>query len=199
MNNKIYIGKHQTKDLNDSYMGSGKHLKHSIEKYGIDNFKKEIIFIFDNENDMNAKEAELVTEDFCANDNTYNICVGGQGGFSYVNKNSLNVKQFEINKELHKKAAKKGAESTNHRLATDREFYLKWKLAVQNCNSPGFSGKVHTNESKSKMSLSHKNNETGVGIKNSQYGTMWITNGQENKKIKKEVDIIPEGWYKGRK
>ena len=27
---------------------------------------------------------------------------------------------------------------------------------------------------------------------------MWITNGSENKKIKKS-DIIPEGWNKGRK
>lgn len=34
--------------------------------------------------------------------------------------------------------------------------------------------------------------------KNSQYGTMWITNGRENKKIKKDVDNIPDGWYKGR-
>ena len=32
---------------------------------------------------------------------------------------------------------------------------------------------------------------------NSQYGTMWITNGTENKKIKKD-EPIPEGWNKGR-
>ena len=35
------------------------------------------------------------------------------------------------------------------------------------------------------------------GPKNSQFGTMWITNGTENKKTKK-IDNIPEGWYKGR-
>lgn len=27
---------------------------------------------------------------------------------------------------------------------------------------------------------------------------MWITDGIENKKIKKDVDNIPQGWYKGR-
>jgi hypothetical protein len=36
-----------------------------------------------------------------------------------------------------------------------------------------------------------------TGKKNSQYGSMWITDGQENKKIDKG-SIIPEGWYKGR-
>ena len=33
--------------------------------------------------------------------------------------------------------------------------------------------------------------------RNSQHGTMWITNGKENKKIKKDIKI-PEGWSKGR-
>lgn len=34
------------------------------------------------------------------------------------------------------------------------------------------------------------------GEKNGSYGTYWITNGIENKKIKDS--IIPDGWYKGR-
>lgn len=35
------------------------------------------------------------------------------------------------------------------------------------------------------------------GSKNSQFGTMWITNGVTNKKISKESPI-PEGYWKGR-
>jgi hypothetical protein len=58
---------------------------------------------------------------------------------------------------------------------------------------PTFLGKSHSIESKKRMSDSAK-----IRMTNSQSGTMWITNGQENKKIKKEVDTIPEGWYKGR-
>ena len=34
-------------------------------------------------------------------------------------------------------------------------------------------------------------------IKNSQFGSVWITDGTNNKKIKKDTPI-PEGWKKGR-
>ncbi len=37
-----------------------------------------------------------------------------------------------------------------------------------------------------------------LGDKNSQYGTIWVTNGIQNKKIKKEQNI-PQGWRRGRK
>lgn len=91
INGKCYIGKHQTKDLNDGYMGSGKLIKRAIAKYGIENFSKEILHVFNTEKEMNAKEAEIVTEDFCKN--SYNLCKGGQGGFSYINHNCTEQKR----------------------------------------------------------------------------------------------------------
>lgn len=37
MNGKVYVGKHQTKDLDDTYLGSGKYLNRAIKKHGREN------------------------------------------------------------------------------------------------------------------------------------------------------------------
>lgn len=86
INGKTYIGKHQTKNPYDSYLGSGILLKKAITKYGRDLFEKEILFIFDNEFEMNEKEKEILTESFIANENNYNLGIGGGGGPHFKNK-----------------------------------------------------------------------------------------------------------------
>lgn len=81
VNNKIYIGCHKTNNLNDDYMGSGKALLKDIAIFGIVFFKKEILYVFETEKEMFSKEAELVNESFIAKEDTYNICIGGHGGW----------------------------------------------------------------------------------------------------------------------
>jgi len=79
INNKIYIGLHETENLNDAYLGSGVFLKKAIKKYGVENFKKEILFIFDNKFDMIKKEIDIVDDDFIKRYDTYNFTKGGFG------------------------------------------------------------------------------------------------------------------------
>ena len=62
-------------------------------------------------------------------------------------------------------------------------------LAVQAALSP---------ESRSKRLDSFRSIQHQQGQSNSQYGTMWVTNGETNKKIRKD-DPLPEGYYRGRK
>jgi hypothetical protein len=56
-------------------------------------------------------------------------------------------------------------------------------------------GKKHKPETIEKMKDSKKGQ--GIGITNSQYGTKWITNGKENKKIKNDMEL-PQNWWYGR-
>ena len=204
---KIYIGCHKTSDLNDTYMGSGKYLRHSIDKHGIENFTKEILFVYDNPSDMFAKEAELVTADFIAEENTYNLKVGGQGGFDYINHAGLNGTEKGVitRKQLletdwldywrHRQKQGIASMSNDKRESQKRRRVETMRKKYGDHAFKTFLGKTHSTDTKKK--ISEANQITSAGKNNSQYGTMWITNGSENQKIKR-IDTIPEGWEKGR-
>jgi len=174
---KIYIGKHQTKNLDDGYMGSGKILTSAQKKYGLENFKKDILFIFDNEEEMNAKEAELVTEAFCLREDTYNICPGGKGGWGYINQNSLGLNLNARDPEIMAKDRAKGVERI-------KELYPQGPLF----------GKNHSDETKYKISENVK--KAGDRLK-PWAGYFWITNKINNKRVKLDSEI-PKGWERGR-
>lgn len=110
---QIYIGQHQTEKLNDGYLGSGQRLANSVNKYGVENFDKEILFIFDNFDDMNNKEIELVTKDFIKREDVLNLIPGGSkysgdfGGFVIAaikgsdNFSRITSEEFYANKDLY--------------------------------------------------------------------------------------------------
>jgi hypothetical protein len=191
---KIYIGKHQTKNLNDGYMGSGTVIRRAISKYGIENFKKEILFEFDNEAEMVRKEAELVTKEFCLREDTYNLCPGGHGGFGYIN-NVIYTKEKRISAQNMPERKAIASKCGKKQKGMTKTLEHKLNMSKSHIGKLGtMSGKNHSDETKKKIS---KANSRLVGSRNSQFGTMWITNSLENKKIKK-IDLIPEGWYRGR-
>ena len=113
VNGKIYIGKHETDNLDDGYLGSGIMIQRAIEKYGKENFKREILFECSSREGMNAKEAELVNEEFLKRDDVYNLKQGGEGGFDFINTNQLNT-----NPESHSISGKAFAK----RLKNDPKF-----------------------------------------------------------------------------
>lgn len=198
VNGKIYIGVHKTDDLNDNYMGSGKRLKQAHAKYGMENFKREYLHVFDNPEDMFKMESELVNEEFISREDTYNLKVGGFGGWDYVNNNGIP----NPNRNRDTTAA---TNAVRHRFKTDEAFYLKrvaelakGKQKVDELYPNGtFFGKTHSEATKNKISEKAK---LRTGDKNSSFGTMWIVNVEsgEPKKIKKD-EPIPHGWIKGRK
>ena len=77
INSKKYYGVHSTDNLYDGYMGSGVRLKCAYKKYGVENFKKNILKYFDTREEAFEYESEIVTEDVVNNDEFYNLCNGG--------------------------------------------------------------------------------------------------------------------------
>lgn len=198
---KIYIGSHKTKDLNDNYMGSGKYLKYAQKKHGIENFTKEILYVLDTPEAMYAKEAELVTEDFIAESNTYNIKVGGFGGFDYINSARKNLYGCNGRTPNVKDDLKRGRETQKFL----RENNPKWVANVSEKISNSlkgrpstFKGRHHTEETK--RVIGEKNSAYQKGKGNSQYGKRWIYSLelQQSKKIEKGSPL-PLGWIEGRK
>ena len=188
INGKFYFGVHGTDILADGYIGSGKRLKYAIKKYGIENFKKEILEFFDKYQEALDYEAEVVNKDLVLNPNCYNLKKGGIGGnngkgdeWYREHINLMLQAQWKDPKfiEEHKKRCSKNLKGSP--------------------NSSRFKGKKHSDETILQMRNTHHLNGDQKGTKNSQFGTCWIHNDKENKKIKKsDIDLYP-GWIQGRK
>ena len=187
-----YVGMHSTNNLEDGYMGSGIRLRRSIRKYGVDNHIKEILEYFDNRELLIEAEKKVITPEMIDDNNCMNLRGGGEGGFISLKFCSIGGK---IGGEIHKERMKNDVDyNKNNRLIAAENF----RKAHQEGKIPygNFKDKIHSEETKKLMSESSKG--TGIGETNSQYGTCWITNDIEDKKLKKD-GLIPEGWKLGRK
>lgn len=191
----FYIGKHSTTNINDSYLGSGKYITRAIKKYGRENFIKEILFVFDDEEECLLKESEILSSIEIPSSSCYNICPVGTG-------------QKQAGIPLNHETKQKIIKNNGMRGKTHSEDARK-KISAAHKGKPSWhKGRKKSEETKHRMSQAqkgrfvseetkHKISEAGKGRNNSNYGKMWITDGVNNLKILKE-DIIPSGWYKGR-
>jgi hypothetical protein len=188
VNGKYYIGMHSTDNLEDGYIGSGKRLWYSIKIYGKHNFKCEILELLPDRKLLKEREKELVNEELLKDKMCMNLKTGGDGGF--------------VNEEHRRKFHKAGGRAVwlmfhkIHQIKMSEDPEYRERVIIKLKGNKSFSGRSHSEESKKKIGLA--NSQKQKGEYNSQYGTIWITNGNENKKIR-EDEKIPEGWKKGRK
>lgn len=87
INDKTYIGRHSTNNLNDGYVGSGTMLKRAINKYGKENFVCIPMCYFDTYEEAVEEEKFLVTLEYCKDPNNYNIVQGGLNPIMYGENN----------------------------------------------------------------------------------------------------------------
>jgi hypothetical protein len=182
---KYYYGMHSTDNLNDNYLGSGKRLKYSINKYGKENHKREIIEFFPNRSLLKKRENELINLNEIAKENCMNLKIGGEGGFFSIEsvKKGGYVRSIKYKDKLREWGIKGGNNNIKKHGSPFKKYRYDW------------TNMKHSE--KTKKLMSEKKKGISIGENNSQYNTMWITNGINNKKINKNK-IIPNGWYKGR-
>lgn len=183
VNGKVYVGVHKTNRLDDGYMGSGKVLRRAFTKHGAENFEKVILETFDSAAAMYAREKEVVDDEFLKREDTYNLRRGGTGGFDYINSNGLAVPN--ITTENSRECSQRGLAALRSKPEVRRRISRAGGLATS-----GFKGKRHSEATKAKMRAVDRS-----GAKNSQFGSIWITDGEQNKKT---VGAIPDGWRRGR-
>ena len=81
INQKYYLGVHSTNNMDDGYMGSGKYIKRSIEKHGLENHVKEVLNYFEDRGELMEAEKRIVSIELIKSDTLcMNMKVGGEGG-----------------------------------------------------------------------------------------------------------------------
>lgn len=276
INGKYYYGVHSTDNIDDGYMGSGTLLKEAYKKYGVINFKKEILKYFTTRSECLAYEASVVNKSIVSDNECYNIALGGLGSTTpsgtittrdscgnvvcvneederWLNGDLIGLTKgftncFDIETKKYVQVPNEEFQNSDRyvgitslkvpcKLIGDNTYILidadefwknrdKYVFPTQNkvvCrdNSGKYyaldskeayegikSGELHhvwenrsyTEESRKKMSNTHKRNCDQQGEKNSQFGTCWITKDKINRKI--PLDDLPKytslGWIRGR-
>ena len=142
INGKKYRGAHCCSHGESCcYLGSGTVFKKALAKYGVEQFERKILEECESIDEMFAAEARYITPEWVENPSTYNMKIGGEGGWDYINKNGK--RWTEEKRRLHSIELKK-----QKQLGTN-----KWKPT--NPATCGFLGKHHTNEARKNIS---KNN-----------------------------------------
>jgi len=189
INNKEYIGAHESKYLIDEYMGSGDILRKAIKKYGFINFTKEIIFRAVSSDIMYWVERMIVDDNYIKRKDTYNIKKGGYGGWGYVN----NIKTHEERSKNGKKGAIAANKVIKHKKETI-EGYEEWynSRMVQPISNPLINYDIIQKLKKTQKEISHQQ-----GFRNSQYGVkVYIHKDALDKSVLKRYkkDTQPKNW-----
>jgi hypothetical protein len=171
INSKIYVGVHKLADTAKSrrYLGSGKILKPAIEKYGRENFVREILAEFSCFEDAYSAEAEMVTEEFIKRKDTYNISLGGRGRNNFTHTEETKAK---ISASSKGKVKSEETRAKHRNLKHTEEAKTKIRNAqLGNTYSLGYK---HSEEAKSKISAANKDKilskETKTKISESKKG-----------------------------
>lgn len=171
VNNKIYIGQHCSSTFDESYYGSGSYFIRALNKYGKENFKREIIEQCDDFETLNNREEYWIQ---------YYLDLGYVFGKSIYNlkKTAIGGDTYTFVPEEHRAQHKMRLSKT----ITGRSQLEETRKKISESNR----GKKKSENQITKMIISEKASKKH-----------WYTNGIDNKLIS-EGDPIPDNYYAGR-
>lgn len=205
ISNKYYYGIHSTNNLYDGYKGSGTALRTAYKKYGIDNFRMDILLFFNTREEAAEYESKIVNAELITDSNCYNIIQGGFNSYITNNSNSNydhNLGKIWINNSIKNKIID----------PKDLDNYLNngWKLGEIHkstkdkrvVSKPGYSDRfIYKEELQNYISGGWilKGTSRNKGKKSFAKNQIWITDGSRQKRINKEElsKYTETGWTKG--
>ena len=186
---KYYIGLHHTDNIDDGYLGSGKALKKALEKYGKENFKREILEYADTMEELSELEKKYVTLNEVNDIMCYNMKTGGLSGNTYSEesrKRNSEAQKGKTRKPLSDEHKQKICEANKGRPHLSRRGMPSWNKGIkmsdefkEKCRSRAL-GLTFSDKTKKKMSNAHK-----LQAKDEEY--------------KKHLSDAMKNWWKNRR
>lgn len=201
-NGKHYIGQHHTENPLDSYVGSGKIIRRAVEKEGVENFVKTILFDFDNFEEMNEKEKELVPLSDCYPHDpmSYNILEGGahQRSFKGPANGMYGKKLRDCMSEEKYEAWLKSSAEASRKVAQRHEWHKKMSEVNSGKNNPMYGKNWQDFSTPEKIAL--HNLRISQAIKGRKGSDSWkyLTPEQRLDRISRYKESM-KGRNKGRK
>lgn len=147
---KFYIGIHSTDDLNDRYLGSGKRIKLSIKKHGVEAHERVVLEVFKSRVEAFIAEEKLV-DSVIGSKKCMNLARGGRGPMKgYIVTVETRAKMSKAFKGKNKSQEHKEKIGLSHRGKKKPPLSDSHKHAISTFNS----GKFVSEETKLKQSQS---------------------------------------------
>jgi len=170
VNGKMYIGSHQG-NVDDGYLGSGVAFKRAIEKYGIENFERNILYEeYKSIESLLLKENEII--------NQYN---------AVMSRKFYNMTNYDPKLPIGTNRTRRHSEETKRKMSEAAKSRGPVSEATKTKMSATRKGRP--SPTKGKRGLT-------AGKKNGMYGKKWYTDG--TKSFPYVPGTEPRGWYKGK-
>ena len=152
--NKYYIGRHETDNPNNGYIGSGSQLKRSIAKHGLDQHKFEILEYVSDYQTLISREADVVNEQLLSDPLCMNLALGGGGDWTYIN--SSGVSKFKGKKHTDETKALIGSYHKGKSYNKGRVFTEEHRAKIGKQNAKSLAGKPKSEEHRQKLAAAAK-------------------------------------------